>query len=111
MRPSSADTSEPACVKRKMLSMKSSTSLPSASRKYSATVSADEADAQAGARRLRHLAVDQRGARLGGVLDVDDAALLEFEPEVVAFARALADAGEHRHAAVLHRDVVDQLHG
>src|ERR1035441_6612531 len=39
MRPSSADTSEPACVKRKMLSMKSSTSCPSSSRKYSATVS------------------------------------------------------------------------
>jgi hypothetical protein len=37
MRPSSADTSEPACVKRKMLSMKSSTFLPS-SRKYSAIV-------------------------------------------------------------------------
>ena len=38
MRPSSADTSEPACVKRKMLSMKSSTSLPCSSRKYSAMV-------------------------------------------------------------------------
>ena len=34
----------------------------------------------------------------------------EFEPEIVAFARALADAGEHRDAAVLHGDVVDQLH-
>ena len=40
MRPSSADTSELAWVKRKMLSMKSSTSLPSSSRKYSAAVSA-----------------------------------------------------------------------
>jgi hypothetical protein len=38
MRPSSADTSDPACVNRKMLSMNSSTSLFSASRKYSATV-------------------------------------------------------------------------
>ena len=37
--------------------------------------------------------------------------LLELEPEVVALARALADAGEHRDAAVLHGDVVDQLHG
>ena len=36
--------------------------------------------------------------------------LLELEPEVVAFARAFADAAEHRHAAVLHGDVVDQLH-
>src|SRR6185369_11758351 len=38
MRPRSAETSEPACVKRKMLSMNSSTSFFSASRKYSATV-------------------------------------------------------------------------
>ncbi len=35
----SQHTSDPACVKRKMLSMKSSTSCPSTSRKYSATVS------------------------------------------------------------------------
>ncbi len=67
-------------------------------------------DAQAGARRLRHLAVHQRRARLAGVLHVDDAALLELVPEVVALARAFADAAEHRHAAVLHGDVVDQLH-
>src|SRR3954469_13891719 len=38
MRPSSAETSEPACTKRKMLSMKSSTSCPPSSRKYSAMV-------------------------------------------------------------------------
>ena len=69
-----------------------------------------EADAQARARRLRHLSVDQRGARLREVLGVDDARLLELEPEVVAFTRAFADAAEHRHAAVLHGDVVDQLH-
>jgi len=37
MRPRRADTSEPAWVKRKMLSMKRSTSWPSTSRKYSAT--------------------------------------------------------------------------
>ena len=67
-------------------------------------------DAQARARRLRHLSVDERRARLAGVLDVDDAALLELEPEVVALARAFADAAEHRHAAVLQGDVVDQLH-
>mmetsp|Transcript_39450 Transcript_39450/g.122019 ORF Transcript_39450/g.122019 Transcript_39450/m.122019 type:complete len:266 (+) Transcript_39450:709-1506(+) len=41
MRPSRADTSELACVKRKMLSMNRSTSWPSTSRKYSAMVSAD----------------------------------------------------------------------
>ena len=65
--------------------------------------------AKTGARRLRHLSVHQRGARLRQVVLVDDAALLELEPQIVAFAGALADAGKHRHAAVLHRDVVDQL--
>ena len=40
---------------------------------------------------------------------IDNARLLKLEPQVVAFARALADAGEHGNAAVLHRDVVDQL--
>ena len=44
------------------------------------------------------------------VLRIDDAALLELVPEVVALARAFADAAEHRHTAVLQRDVVDQLH-
>ena len=43
MRPSSVDTSDPACVNRKMLSMKSSTSWFFSSRKYSAIVSADSA--------------------------------------------------------------------
>src|ERR687891_739634 len=43
MRPSSADTSDPACTKRKMLSMNSSTSWPPWSRKYSAMVSPDSA--------------------------------------------------------------------
>ena len=40
MRPSSVETSEPAWVNRKMLSMKSSTSWFCTSRKYSAMVSA-----------------------------------------------------------------------
>ena len=43
MRPSSVDTSEPAWVNRKMLSMNSSTSCFCTSRKYSAIVSADSA--------------------------------------------------------------------
>ena len=43
MRPSSVDTSEPACTKRKMLSTNSSTSWFWTSRKYSAMVSADRA--------------------------------------------------------------------
>ena len=43
MRPSSAETSLPACEKRKMLSMNSSVSAPVESRKYSAMVRADKA--------------------------------------------------------------------
>jgi hypothetical protein len=43
MRPSSAETSEPACENRKMLSMKSSVSTPVWSRKYSAMVRAERA--------------------------------------------------------------------
>ena len=73
--------------------MKRSTSWPS-SRKYSAIVSPDSADAQARARRLVHLPVDERDL-------VEHARLLHLEPEVVALARALADAGEHGDAAVL----------
>ena len=110
MRPSSADTSEPACVKRKMLSMKSSTSLPFVIAEVFGDRQRRQADAQARSGRLGHLSVDQRRARLRQILRVDDARLLHFEPEVVAFARALADTGEHRHTAVLHGDVVDQLH-
>ena len=55
---------------------------------------AGQRDAQAGARGLVHLAVDERDA-------VDHAGLLHLDPEVVPLAGALADAGEHGHAAVL----------
>src|SRR5947209_4927116 len=68
MRPSSADTSEPACTKRKMLSMKKRTSCPS-SRNFSAIVS----------------------------------------PESATRRRAPGGPGEHREAAVLLGEVVDQL--
>ena len=63
-----------------------------------------------GAWRFRHLAVDERGARLRRILHVDDAGFLELEPEVVALARALTHATEHRHTAVLQSDVVNQFH-
>ena len=71
---------------------------------------AREAHAQTGAGRLGHLAVNQRHFRFPPVLGIDDAGFLHLEPQVVALAGALAHAGEHRHAAVLHGDVVDQLH-
>ena len=95
-----------------MLSTKKSTSWPW-SRKYSATVEAREADAGAGARRFVHLAEHQRafGAVDRTVLRVlVDAGFDHFVIEVVAFARTLAHAGKHRIAAVLLRDVVDELH-
>ena len=64
---------------------------------------AGQADAQARARRLVHLAEDQRRS-----FEMTPDSLISM-PEVVALARALADAGEHREAAVLLGDVVDQL--
>jgi peptide chain release factor 1 len=81
MRPSSADTSVPA------------------SERY----------AQAVARRLVHLAEYHRHLGLGQVVDLHHARFHHLVIEVVAFARALADAGEHRKARVLGGDVVDQL--
>src|SRR4030043_355023 len=52
-----------------------------------------QADPQARARRLGHLAVEE--GRL-----VDGARPLHLEPEVVPFARPLADPGEDGNAAV-----------
>ncbi len=64
--------------------------------------------------RLVHLAEDQRAFGAGGGAVVllrvlVDARFDELVIEVVALARALADAGEHRIAAVRLGDVVDQL--
>ena len=114
MRPSSADTSEPAWVKRKMLSTKNSTSWPSSSRKYSAIVrpdSATRARAPGGSFIWPNTSATLRtfrGRVAVGVLG-DDAGVEEFVVEIVALAGALADAGEHRHAAVALGDVVDQF--
>ena len=76
---------------------------------------AGQADAGARARRLVHLAVHQRalGARGRAVVLLRvlvDAGLDHLVIEVVALAGALADAGEHRIAAVRPGHVVDQLH-
>ena len=72
---------------------------------------AGQADAGARARRLVHLAIDQRhlGAFGGALAELDHAGIDHLVIEVVALARALADAGEHRHAAMRLGDVVDQL--
>src|SRR6185369_7110591 len=53
-----------------------------------------QTDAKTGTWRLRHLAIDQRGARLRHVLHIDDAGFLELEPEVVAFAGAFTNTAE-----------------
>src|SRR4029079_8277132 len=105
MRPSSADTSEPAWVKRKMLSTKNSTSWPW-SRKYSGTVRPDRPTrarepggslvltARTRPRGLVHLAEPQRALRAGGgaLLGVlVDARLDHLVIEVVALARPFAD--------------------
>ena len=63
---------------------------------------AGQADPLAGARRLVHLAEDER--RLG-----DDARVGHLLDEVVALAGPLPHAGEHRDAGVLLGDVPDQL--
>ena len=63
---------------------------------------ARERDAQAVARRLVHLAEHERDL-------VEHARVFHLVVEVVAFASALADTGEHGVTAVLFRDVVDEL--
>ena len=70
---------------------------------------AGEADAGAGARRLVHLAVHQRAFRAFAAALLVDAGFDELVIEVVAFAGPLADAGEHRVAAMRLGDVVDQF--
>ena len=66
------------------------------------------------ARRLVHLAEDQRhlgpfGNRFAVVVLGDDARVEEFVIEIVAFAGTLTHAGEHGHAAVALGDVVDEF--
>ena len=82
--------------------MNSSTSWPPSSRKYSAMV--------------RPARPTRRRAPGGSFIWPNTSAVLSMtpdsvisSPEVVALARALADAAEHRQAAVLRGDVVDQL--
>ena len=89
-------------MKRKMLSMKSRTSLPCFVAEVFRHGDAGESDAQAHARRLVHLPEDERGL-------FEHARVLHLEPQIVALARAFADAGEDRVAAVLGGDVADQL--
>ena len=70
---------------------------------------AGQADAGARARRLVHLAVDERRLGAFAAALLVDAGFDELVIEVVALAGALADAGEHREAAMRLGDVVDQF--
>ena len=90
--------------------MNSSVSEPSSSRKVFGDGERGQGHAQARSGRLRHLSIDQSGLRLRWLLNVDHARFLHFQPEVVAFSRALTHTGEDGKAAVLQRDVVDELH-
>ncbi len=89
--------------------MKSSVSAPSSSRKIFGDRQPGQRDAQTRSGRLGHLAVNQRGFGFLRIARLDDAGLGHFQPQIVAFARTLADSGEHGKSAVLLGDVVDQF--
>jgi len=82
--------------------MKRSTSAPSSSRKYSAIVSPDSAT-RIGLRAGSFILAEHEHRVL------EDARLLHLEPEVVALARALADAAERRQARGLLGDLRMEL--
>ena len=63
---------------------------------------AGQGDAQTRARRLVHLAEDERGL-------VEDTRLFHFADEVVALTGTLADASEHGDAAVILGHALDHL--
>jgi peptide chain release factor 1 len=102
MRPSSAETSEPGLREPEDVVDEEQHVLAFLVAEVLGRGERGQRHAQARARRLRHLAEDQR--RL-----LDDARLLHLVIEVVALAGALADAREARDAAVLLGDVVDEL--
>ena len=92
-----------------MLSTNSSVSAPVESRNHSHMVNADRATrrrAPGGSfiwpNTMAVCVMTERSV-------VADLGLLHFEPEVVAFARPLADAGKHGVAAVLAGDAGDQF--
>ncbi len=62
-----------------------------------------QAHAEAGSRRLVHLAITERGG-------LEHTRLLHLHPEVVPLTSPFTHAAENGSPAVLHRDVVDKLH-
>merc|ERR1711868_290635 len=108
IRPSKADTSEPACVNLKMLSMKSSTSCPSCT-EILGNSQTSESDTSSGAGGLVHLTVDQ--GDLGGlVLQTDDASLNHLVVQIVTLTGSLSDSGKDGVTTMSLGDVVNQFH-
>src|SRR5262249_14426883 len=71
---------------------------------------ASQRDAQTGAGRLVHLAVNKSHSRfVKGVL-LDDTSLVHFVVQIIAFAAALAYTCEHRYATMKFGNIVDELH-
>ena len=64
-------------------------------------------DAQARPGRLGHLPIDKCALGFLPVVRIDNAGFLEFQPQVIAFARTFADAREYRNAAVFGREVFE----
>ena len=92
-----------------MLSTKSSVSAPVVSRNHSAHRQRRQSDAQTRTGRLVHLTEDHGRLVDNRATGFADLGFLHFEPKVVAFARALADAGEYGITAVLTGDTRDEL--
>ena len=102
MRPMSPETSEPAWTNRKMLSMSSSTSRCSLSRKYSAMVRAvwPTRKRLPGSSFIWPKTITMLGSTPGR---------LHLAIQLFAFAAALADTAEQADAVVMPDHVVDHL--
>lgn len=71
-----------------------------------------ESDAESGSGGLIHLSEDHGGFvddSLGGTVNVGEGGFLHFSPEVVSFAGALADSGEHGDTGCFNGDVPDEF--
>src|ERR1700682_40611 len=69
-----------------------------------------QSNAKARTGRLGHLSVNERTTGFFAISRYDDATLRHFQPQVISFASSFTDAREHRYAAMLHGDVVNELH-
>ena len=102
IRPRRADTSEPACVKRKMLSTNNQDVAAFFITEVFRHRQCSQSNAGTSARRLIHLA--KHKSRL-----VDHTGFGHLEVQVIALTGTLTNTGEYRVATVLLGDVVDEL--